>query len=75
MEIDERLLKRARERGILPPGQDRQLQDLAAEMTAEDHDTVEERFRIVKDFNDVFISIGVVLLGYAARRLVSELVV
>lgn len=67
--LDARLLGEAVSEGIISPDQEQRLLALAAARPVFDPRGPQERFRVIRDFNDVFISVGVGLVSVAVHFL------
>ena len=71
--LDARTLGQAVSDGIITADQEQRILALAAARPAFDPDGPQEQFRVIRDFNDVFISVGVALVAAAVRYLLSFL--
>lgn len=71
--LNARLLSQAVAEGIITADQEHRLQALAAATPLAVGPEPQERFRVIRDFNDVFISVGVVLVSLAVHLLLPWL--
>lgn len=71
--LNVRLLSQAVTEGIITADQEQRLLSLATAPPPAIGSEPQERFRVIRDFNDVFISVGVVLVAFAVQLLLPWL--